>query len=255
MALTADEPRRQLTRRWFLGHSLLLLLGAAALLLCFENTDFDRLLARPFYDPVLGDFPLRQHWLFAPVVYYGLKFAVLVGAVLAAAACLLGLSGKLPWLPRRNAALALLGMLLIPSAVAMLKLGTNRHCPWEIVEFGGFAPYLGLFAAMPADIVRGSCFPAAHAATGFMWLAGGLALHTHSPRLARRVIVGALLLGLLMGLTRQAQGGHFLSHTLWSAWLAWAISLGLAAALRIGRSTVASRPQHAGPDHRRVYQA
>ena len=98
-----------MTRRWFLGHGLLLLFGAAALLLCFENTDLDRLLARPFYDPALGDFPLRQHWLFAPVVYYGLKFAVLVGAVLAAAACLVGLSGNLTWLPRRNAALALHG--------------------------------------------------------------------------------------------------------------------------------------------------
>lgn len=255
MAPTVNETSRQLTGRWFIGHGLLLLLGAAALLLCFENTNLDRLLAKPFYDPALGDFPLRQHWLFAPVFYYGLKFAVLVGAVLAAAASLVGLAGRLPWLPQRNAALALLGMILIPAAVAMLKLGTNRHCPWEIVEFGGFAPYLGLFAAMPTDIVRGSCFPAAHAATGFMWLAGGLALHTHSPRLARRVIVGALILGLLMGLTRQAQGGHFLSHTLWSAWLAWAISLGLAWALGVGRSSASEGPQHAGPNGRSIYQA
>lgn len=244
-----------MTGRWYLRQGLLLLLAAAALWLVFEHSDLDRMLARPFYDPAMGDFPLRQHWFFAPVIYYGLKSAVLVGAMLAGGACLAGLGGRLPWLPPRNAALALLGMILIPLAVALLKLSTSRHCPWEIAEFGGFAPYLGLLATMPADIARGNCFPAAHAATGFMWLACGLALHTHSPRLARRVIVGALTLGLVMGLTRQAQGGHFLSHTLWSAWLAWAISLGLAAALGVGRSTVASRPQHAGPDHRRVYQA
>ena len=244
-----------MTCRWFLGQALLLSFSAAVLLFAFEHTDLDRLLARPFYDPALGDFPLRQHWFFAPVFYYGIKFAVIAAAMLAAAACLWGLAGGLSWLPRRNAALALLGMLLIPLAVALLKLSTSRHCPWEIAEFGGFAPYLGLLATMPADIARGNCFPAAHAATGFMWLAYGLALHTHSPRLARRVIVGALTLGLVMGLTRQAQGGHFLSHTLWSAWLAWAISLGLAAALRVSRSTVASRPQHAGPDRRGVYQA
>jgi membrane-associated PAP2 superfamily phosphatase len=56
-----------------------------------------------------------------------------------------------------------------------------------------------------------ACFPAAHAATGFMWLACELALHTSSPRLARRVILGALLLGAFMGLTRlriPAQAGH-----------------------------------------------
>ncbi len=244
-----------MTRRWFLGHSLFLLLSGVSLFYVFEHTDLDLQLASPFFNPVLGDFPLRQHWFFAPVFYYGVKFAVLAGALLAGAGCLYGLSGRLPWLPQRNAALALLGLILIPAAVALLRLNTNRHCPWDIAEFGGFAPYLGLLAQTPGDIVRGMCFPAAHAATGFMWLACGLALHAHSPRLARRVILGALMLGLFMGLTRQAQGGHFLSHTLWSAWLAWAISLALAATLRVGRLPAANRPQHAGPDHRGVYQA
>lgn len=244
-----------MTRRWFLGHGLFLALSGVLLFYVFERTDLDLQLAAPFFNPVLGDFPLRQHGFFTPVFYYGVKFAVLAGALPAGAGCLYGLGGRLPWLPPRNAALALLGLILIPAAVAVLRLNTNRHCPWDIAAFGGFAPYLGLLAQASGDIARGMCFPAAHAATGFMWLAGGLALHTHSPRLARRVILGALCLGLVMGLTRQAQGGHFLSHTLWSAWLAWAISLILAAALGVGRSAAGDRPQHAEPDRRSVYQA
>ena len=244
-----------MNRRWYLGHALFLAFSATILLLTFENSDLDLRLARPFYDSALGDFPLRQNGLFAPVFYYGVKFAVLAGGILAGAACLAGLSGRLSWLPPRNAALALLGLVLIPAAVAALKLATNRHCPWDVSEFGGFAPYMSLLARMPRDVVRGACFPASHAVTGFMWLACGLALRTCSPRLARRVILGALLLGAFMGLTRQALGGHFISHTLWSAWLAWAISLGLAAALGIGRLSATPRPEHASPDNRGVYQA
>lgn len=244
-----------MSRRWFFGHALLLLLTAALLLVVFENSDLDRWLAQPFYDPDLHDFPLRQQVQIGPILYYVFKFAALSGAVVAAAGCLFGLAGRLDWLPPRNAALALLGLILIPSAVAWLKLSTNRHCPWDIVDFGGFAPYLGLLAEMPGEIVRGVCFPASHAATGFMWLAPALALHAASPRWSRRGIWLALGVGLLMGLTRQAQGGHFLSHTLWSAWLAWAMTVLLAALLGVSRSSLlAARPEHAGPDHGGICQ-
>ena len=244
-----------MSRRWYFGHALLLACSALLLLLVFENSDLDRVLARPFYDAELHDFPLRQHWFFAPVFYYGLKFAVLSAAVLVAMACLLGMAGKVECLPRRYAALALLGLILIPSAVALLKLNTNRHCPWDVAEFGGFAPYAGLLAEMPVDIVRGVCFPASHAATGFMWLAPALALYGISPSWSRRAIWLAVLLGTVMGLTRQAQGGHFISHTLWSAWLAWSISLMLAAILGLGRVSRSARPEDAGPDRGCIEQA
>ncbi len=244
-----------MSRRWFLGHALLLVLTAGMLLLVFESGDVDRWLAQPFYDAVAHDFPLRQHVQIGPVLYYVFKFATLSGAVLAAAGCLLALVWRSDWLPPRNAALALLGLVLVPAAVALLKLNTNRHCPWDIVDFGGFAPYVGLLAEMPGEIVRGMCFPASHAATGFMWLAPALALHAVSPRWSRRAIWLALGIGLVMGLTRQAQGGHFMSHTLWSAWLAWAISLSLAALLGVGRpGSLAAGPEDAGPDHRGVCQ-
>ncbi len=156
---------------------LFLAFSAAILLLVFENSDLDLLLARPFYDSALGDFPFRPNGLFSPIFYYRVKFAVVAGGILAAAACLAGLSGRLLWLPPRNATLALLGLVLIPAAVAALKLVTNRHCPWNVTEFGGLAPYMSLLAQMPREIARGACFPAAHAATGFMWMACARSAH------------------------------------------------------------------------------
>ena len=36
-----------------------------------------------------------------------------------------------------------------------------------------------------------------------------------------KLIVSALLAGLALGLAQQMRGAHFMSHTLWSAWLCW----------------------------------
>jgi membrane-associated PAP2 superfamily phosphatase len=36
-----------------------------------------------------------------------------------------------------------------------------------------------------------------------------------------------LLLGLVFGIAQQARGAHFVSHDLWSAFLAWILSLTL----------------------------
>lgn len=244
-----------MNRRWLIGQVIFLVLSAGLLLLVFENSDLDLQLARPFFDVAINDFPLRRDGFFNPVFYFGIKFAVTAAGIIALFVSVFGLCGQLVWLPKKNALLAMLGLILLPSAVALLKLNTNRHCPWDIAEFGGFAPYVGLLAEMPAGIVRGVCFPAANASIGFMWLAVGLALHGHSAQLSRRVILGALLLGAVMGVTRQAQGGHFISHTLWSAWLAWAISLTLAWGLGlIGRSAT-ERNEHQAPDTGSEYQA
>ena len=45
-------------------------------------------------------------------------------------------------------------------------------------------------------------------------------------------LVAGLLAGGILGTARMLQGAHFLSHTLWTLWLAWAASLVLAVAVR-----------------------
>lgn len=232
-------------RRWLAGQGLLLLLAAALLLLVFEKTRLDLTLAGYFYDAGSGAFPLRQHWLFSDVLHHGLKSASYGCSLLALGVCLAGYLGALPRLPRENAVLAAAGLLLIPLGTSLLKLLINRHCPWDVVDFGGYAPYLGLLADAPAGIVHGACFPAAHASNGFAWLAWGLALRSVSRRAAHAALLLAIGVGALMGWTRMAQGAHFLSHVLWSAWFAWALSLALAALLRSRLTPVAATPREA----------
>ena len=134
----------------------------------------------------------------------------------------------MPRLPRRNALLAALGMILIPVCTTVLKHLTQRYCPWDVVDFGGYAPYLGLFDPVPAGLKAGQCFPAGHASTGYLWIVWGLALRPVGKWWARSGLLVGLTAGSVLGGARMIQGAHFLSHTLATLWLAWFISLLLA---------------------------
>lgn len=223
-------------RRWLQRQALILLAGAAVLLAVFENTRLDVVLELPFYSAALHDFPLRTNGFFTDVMHHGLKMASYALGVVALGLCVFAMRGRVAWLPRRNAALAAAGMLLIPVVIAALKHVTNRHCPWDVVEFGGFAPYVGLFAPNPEGITRGVCFPAGHASAGLTWLIWAIALRGVNPRAARIAFFGALAFGTVLGFSRMLQGAHFLSHTLWSLWWAWAVCVALAAAFRLPRA-------------------
>jgi len=218
-------------RRWFGAQCAALLIAAAGLLALFEGSRLDLVLAGHFHDAARGGFPLRQHWLFDQVLHHGLKTVSYACALLALGVCAAGVRGRLPRLPRENAALAAAGMLLIPLLTTLLKHLTNRHCPWDVLDFGGYAPYVGLLAEAPGGIVRGACFPAGHASAGFAWLVWGVALRPAGRGPAALALGAALCAGGLMGWARMAQGAHFLSHVLWSAWLAWAVTVLLAGVL------------------------
>lgn len=222
---------RHAGRRWLLAQALLLALLAVLLLAVFENTGLDLALSQALFDPALGDFPMHHHWLFERVLHHGMKYASYALVCIALVPCWLGWKGELDWLPRRNALLAALGMVLIPIGVSLLKSLTNRHCPWDVLEFGGYAPYLGLLVPGPTDIKAGACFPAGHAAAGFLWVVWGVALRPAGRTWSRLALALGLVFGAGLGVVRLFQGAHFLSHVLWSAWFAWALSLALAALL------------------------
>ncbi|HNU12491.1 MAG TPA: phosphatase PAP2 family protein [Rubrivivax sp.] len=225
-------PALDATRRWLLAQSALLALGALVLYWTFEATDLDRLLAQSLFDPELGIFPLRRSWLLEAVMHKAAKQLTYVLVAASLYVCWQGWKGRLSWLPPRNALLAALGMLAIPLATSTAKLLTARYCPWDLVEFGGYAPYLGLFDPAPAGIKAGQCFPAGHASTGFLWIVWAVALRPAGLRMSRRALLVGLLAGATLGTARMLQGAHFLSHTLWTLWLAWGVSVSLAVAVR-----------------------
>jgi len=202
------------------------------MLLVMEATDVDRIVSNWFFDSAAGRFPLRYNALFEVVTHQWAKYVVVLIACAAIAAWLM--SFVLPALKGRRPVLLFLclGLTLAPAAVSALKAMSPRSCPYDLVEYGGSAPHLGLLEAAPPGKYPGRCFPSGHASAGFCLLAFYFAGRTiGSRRLALAGLWGGLAAGMLFGLARLAQGAHFLSHNLWSGLVCWLVILALYVAI------------------------
>jgi membrane-associated PAP2 superfamily phosphatase len=124
---------------------------------------------------------------------------------------------------RRPAAYAIVAFLLSVTVVGFLKWATNVHCPWDLIDFGGVHPYVHLFSQRSALLPRGQCFPAGHASSGYALVALYFVLVERHPRAAKAAMLGAALVGLTFGLGQQSRGAHFMSHDVWSAFIAWTV--------------------------------
>lgn len=212
----------------FLARHLLPVVPMALLLLGMEMTTVDSAVSAVFFDPVANAFPLRHHAIAETVGHQLLKQLVVI-----VDCCIIGLyslSFVLPALQVRRRLLLFLSLALTlsPLAVVFLKLLSARHCPWDLLEYGGFAPHLSLFDSIPDRYPPGHCFPGGHASGGFSLLAfyfGGYALR--SAALARLGFWTGIGAGTIFGMTRVAQGAHFFSHNLWSGVICWLVILAL----------------------------
>ena len=216
------------TRRQFFLLHLAPALPLAVLLLGLETTAIDDTITGWFFDRSAGAFPLRYNAFLEVFAHQYMKELVIVVACCVIALFLL--SFVLPELkPRRRLLLFLsLSLTLAPLAVVLLKMVSARHCPWNLVEYGGFAPHLTLFDAVPAGLSAGHCFPAGHASAGFCLMAFYFAARAfRKPRLARIALLGGIAAGLALGLGRIAQGAHFFSHVLWSGLVCWLVIVAL----------------------------
>lgn len=233
-ATTDTAPKLLGTRRILILCAWLGVTGLAILWIG-RATDIDLMLADAVYDTATGTFPWRHAWLtdtFSHVLLKGLLTLAAAWFILAAARDL--------WRPRlaRDALdrlrLRVVGLsaVLVPLVISMLKQASVAHCPWDLARYGGDQPYLRLFDALPLGVPAGHCLPAGHASTA-LWLVSLCVYWLPSrPGAAQRVALLALLLGGLVGWMQQLRGAHFLTHTLWSTWIACAVVLAIVAGLQ-----------------------
>lgn len=207
-------------------------LAAAAALLWLETTDIDRSIANWFFDAAAGGFPLRYNAFLEVVLHHWAKYVVVLIACLVIAAFLLSFIIA-PLNPQRRLLLFLaLSLALAPAAVSALKWVNNKHCPWDLEEFGGFLPYTRLLEPTPPGLKPGNCFPASHASAGFALMAFYFVGRARrEPRLAWTGLATGLVAGSVLGFGRMLQGAHFLTHTLWAGLVCWAVILILYLAL------------------------
>lgn len=230
-----DAVARPFLLRWL----LIPLVLAGATLGLSEGSDIDRALTRLVFDPVSAGFPLRTSFLLDVVMHHWAKYAVVtIGSLVAGC---YALSFLLPALRRTRRILLylVLALTLAPLSVTLAKAANNRHCPWDVEEFGGLVPYTGLFGPLAPGIEPGHCFPAGHAATGFALMAFYFAAYALGRRRAARLALSfAIAAGLVLGAGRVLQGAHFASHVIWSGILCWTVMVALYALLLAGGTAV-----------------
>jgi membrane-associated PAP2 superfamily phosphatase len=215
-------------RRFYLTQAVLLAASAVVMLWAFHATRLDLALEAPYYDAVNHTFPWRYAWWTKYFVHRYLKYALIIFGI-----AIWGIALYATW---RHAPRFLIGrqrrwwtialsFALVPTVIAVLRHSSSMHCPWDITDFGGYAPYFDLLERAPAGVHAGRCFPSGFTATGAWLLAFGLLWYPQ--RKLRSLAVGLLALAAAFGLgwAQQMRGAHFLSHTLWSLWVGWAVIL------------------------------
>ena len=209
-------------------------------------TDADLWLADLMYDPAAGGFPWRASWLTVTFSHEIAKGALTLAALFLIGAALFDAAWPQPLLDAPFARLRLRVLawsaLLAPSVISLIKQQSSAHCPWDLARYGGAAPYVRLFDALPSGVLPGHCFPAGHASSALWLVALAVLWLPGDARTAWRAGAAGLGAGLFLGWMQQLRGAHFLSHTLWSAWIACAIVLLLVVLLQASGGTPLRAP-------------
>lgn len=200
------------------------LLGLTLLLttLPFWLTSLDITTAALFYAPGQGDslWPEENRGLWE-LLYQAAPVLALVLLLGALAVLAFSGSGSGKALLRRQALFVLLSVILGPGLVVnlILKDHYGRPRPRQIEPFQGHLSYQP--PGMPG--VEGKSFPCGHCSVGFVVWVFYFLNRRYRPRLAYALLVLALGLGGLTGVSRMAAGAHFLSDVLWSGFLSFAV--------------------------------
>lgn len=215
--------------------TIMLVAGALAILWLGRCTDLDLMLADVVFDAQRRVFPWRDAWLtvtFNHVIVKQLLMLLALGIV--------GYALVDAWRPR--AGLSALGRLqlrtvamsavLVPAVTSALKHLSTSHCPWDLLRYGGEQPYVRLFGTAPAATLPGQCLPAGHASSALWLVALAVCWLPERPSRARAAALLAIGAGATVGYLQQLRGAHFMTHTLWSIWIASTIVVALIATLQ-----------------------
>jgi membrane-associated PAP2 superfamily phosphatase len=154
---------------------------------------------------------------------------------------------------RRMALYLLLAALIGPCLIvnAVLKDHWGRPRPRQVDLFGGNRQHQHVWEKGPAG--KGKSFPCGHAAAGFFLLSPYFVLRRRKPRSATRFLALGIGYGVLMGIGRMAQGGHFLTDVIGAGVIVYLVGLTLSVVMGLEREgaaqgTLDTRDYEAGAD-------
>lgn len=202
-----------------------LLVSALCIVALGQCTDVDLALADAMFNRGRGAFPFRDAWITAQFSHVWMKYLLTAFGLGAMVLCIADTVRPIWKRARLRSGLRIVALsaVLVPLAISILKRVSMSHCPWDLVRYGGEQPYLRLLDAVPAGLPAGHCMPAGHASTALWLVSLSVFWLPDRPRTAAAVAVAMLALGAGLGWLQQLRGAHFLTHTLWSMWIASAI--------------------------------
>ena len=210
-------------------------LATLAALLAWDASGADLAVTRLWAGADGSGFALRDSLWTATLLHDGGRLAAwaLLLALVVAAVRAPAVATSTPTVPGRAERWRWLAvMLLCVLAVPLLKRHSVTSCPWDLAEFGGTATYVSHWAFGQHDGGPGHCFPSGHAVAAFAFFGLYFQWRSHDVRRAQRWLAVVLGAGLLFGAAQLLRGAHYPSHTLWSAWLCWALNAAAAAVFR-----------------------
>lgn len=217
----------QLSFTFYKRSSIALLIFALFNIIVGQFTNIDLMIQDYYFDTATQQFPWKNTWFAKDFMHGYVKYVITdIGRLLLLVVILdFIFSWRKPWCfisqwLRLRLRFVAIASLLIATPIAVIKHLSALHCPWDETRYGGFAPFLRLFDAVPSAMQPGHCFPAGHATVG-LWLAALCVFWLpHKPKTAFSVFLAGLSVGFALGWVQQMRGAHFLFHTLWSTWLA-----------------------------------
>ena len=122
---------------------------------------------------------------------------------------------------RRQSVFLILLLALGPGLLVnvILKDHLDRPRPQELVEFGGKQHFVQFWQPGPAG--KNSSFPCGHASIAFFLMAPWFIFRRRRRSLGLSFLWLGIGFGLLVGIARIMQGGHFLSDVLWAGGLVY----------------------------------
>ena len=128
---------------------------------------------------------------------------------------------------RRSAAFLFLALAIGPGLVVntTFKEHWGRPRPRDLVRYGGEEKYRKVWAW--PDEKGGNSFPSGHAATAFYLFVPWFLLRRKRPGPAAAILVFGIVYGLMMGIARMTQGGHYASDVVWSGGFTWLVAVAL----------------------------
>ncbi len=212
---------------------------ALCLVLLWDASGLDLPLARLAGTP--QGFPWRDRELFVKLMHEGPRLLswLVVAGLFVAIRWPAGILRRLDIGERVQLAVT---VLVSVTAVSLVKNLSTTSCPWDLAEFGGVARHVSHWAWGVADGGPGRCFPAGHASAAFAYVGGWFVFRRRAPGVARNWLIVAGVLGLALGLGQQWRGAHYMSHTLWTAWICWTVGLTIDLVCQAVRQRAAAVP-------------